>query len=506
MLLHVAAGLVLCLLTWIALRLMVGAPLLGRRGPGRLLPLFLDLLPEMIGFALFLLVTARPIMAGLGIVTLGIGLAIADRVKRKILGEPVLFADRAELIEVVRHPKLYLSFVGLVPMVLATFACAAVVAAFLMIEPPLWHAGVPAVVAAAIVAIVIGRASFVVPALPLFLGRLARRYERLAITRDPAEDARRFGLLAACIIQATLASHERPARQQAAQARAWPSLPDDAGPIVIVQGESFIDATRLHAAFADLLPHFARLKEEAVVRGRLDVPCWGANTIRTELAVLAGLGPNEVGLDRYNPYEHFAQVPLPSLASVARAAGYRTICLHPYTANFYARDKVMPLLGFDEFIAIDAFTDAPRVGPYVSDVAVAERAAQLVRAHGPRVLIFIITMQNHGPWDAAHDAVEPVALPLEWQAFADPTAVGRWLAHLRATDAMIPILRDAIGAAGWLVFYGDHQPSLAGPFHVPGAPDQRSDYAIWRPGMAGGVRSDLAAEQIAFTLFGCMKQ
>lgn len=233
------------------------------------------------------------------------------------------------------------------------------------------------------------------------------------------------------------------------------------------------------------------------MHGPLTVPCWGANTIRSELAMLTGLGNDDLGLDSFNPYEYFARVPLPSLASTARSAGYRTICIHPYQPDFYYRDKVMPLLGFDQFIGIEGFAGAARTGPYVSDVAVAERLAAIIADQGPKVLVFAITMQNHGPWDAAHDAIDPVALPPKWGDVPQKVAMGRWLRHLESTDAMIPILRRAIGEKGWMIFYGDHQPSLAGPFHVAGAIDKRSDYAIWRAGGAAGDRVDLAAEDIA---------
>ena len=502
--LHVGVGLAIGLLTWLGLRRLVGAPLLGQPGRQRLAVLALDGFAPLTGFVLFLLPTARPVMAGLGILSLGLGMGVADRVKRAVLDEPVVFADRAELLEVVRHPRLYLAFVGVWRMALGTLACVAVVAGLIRFEPPLWHMSLPGALALAGVAAVIGRALFVLPGLAGMLPVLARFYARLRPTRDPAADAARFGLLATCIIQATLARTERDDRQRAAQARRWAALPADAGPIVIVQGESFVDARRLHPELAGRLPNFARIQREAALHGRLTVPCWGANTIRSELAVLTGLGEDEVGLDRYNPYEHFARVPLPSLASTARAAGYRTICLHPYDAGFYYRDRVMPLLGFDRFVGIEGFADAPRDGPYVSDIAVAERAAALIREHGPRLLLFLITMENHGPWDAEHTAPPASSVPESWRGLADGAAAGRWLRHLDSTDAMIPILRDAIGAAGWLMFYGDHQPSLAGPFHAPGAPDRRTDYAIWQAGRSKGERRDLAAEDLSAALLGAM--
>jgi hypothetical protein len=500
---QVLCGLLITLATWAGLRRLVGAPLVARPVGA----MIADMFPFLAGFLLFLLPTARPILAGLGVMTLGIGLGVADRVKRKILDEPVVFADRSELIEVVRHPRLYLAFVGLWRMIGGAAVSLAIVAALVRAEPPLWHMGLITALLLAIVAVALGRACFIVPTMPPLARALSRYYASLRPSREPVTDAARFGLLASCLMHAMLARSERPARQQAAQARAWPDLPADAGPIILIQGESFVDAGRLHPALAGHLPHFAALRREGVAHGRLTVPCWGANTIRSELAMLTGLGTPEIGLDRFNPYERFARVTLPSLASQARAAGYTTICIHPYDADFYYRDKVMPLLGFDRFVGVEGFAGAARNGPYVSDIAVAEEAARLIREHGPKILLFAITMENHGPWDAEHDGIPPAALPAEWRDLPDAAAAGRWLKHLQSTDAMIPILRDAIaahGPGGWLLFYGDHQPSLAGPFHAPDANDRRSDYAIWGGQARPGTRRDIAAEDLAATLLTAM--
>jgi hypothetical protein len=499
-------GIAISLAAWLGLRRLVDAPPFGDAPLGSANVVALDAFPFLAGFGLFLLPTGRPILSGLAVLCLAIGMGVADRVKRIVLDEPVVFADRSELIEVVRHPRLYLAFVGTWRMICATVAILLVIAWLIDLEAPLWPVSLISALLLAFVAVVAGRLLFVIPSGPALLPRLATYYRRLDPSRDPATDSARFGLLATCIIHATLARAERPERQRAAQDRHWPALPAN-GPILIVQGESFVDARRLDPALAGHLPHFGKLQAESVCHGKLAVPCWGANTIRSELAVLTGLGADDVGLDRFNPYEHFARVPLPSLAHQARAAGYRTICIHPYEANFYYRDKVMPLLGFDEFIGIEGFAGAARSGPYVSDIAVAECVAKHVREHGPRVLVFAITMENHGPWDAEHDPLPPAMLPEAWRGRADGPEIGRWLKHLQSTDAMIPILREAIaatGSPGWLIFYGDHQPSLAGAFQAPDAADRRSDYAIWGSAAAPGERADLAAENIAATLMEAM--
>ena len=503
---HFFVGMAISLATWLGLRRMVGAWPFGPQPSVRLSILLIDLFPCLAGFALFLLPTGRPILAGLTVMCLGAGMGVADRVKRAVLGEPVVFADRAELIEVVRHPRLYLAFVGTGRMILATLAILLAIIWLIDLEPALWPVTPISAGINAVVAVVIGRLLFVIPSSRPLCDRLAAFYRRVEPSRDPVSDAAQFGLLATCVIHATLARAERGDRQRKAQAKKWPALPAN-GPILIVQGESFVDARRLAPALADHLPHFARLQAEAVQSGKLTVPCWGANTIRSELAVLTGLGSDDIGLDRFNPYEHFARVPLPSLAQQARAAGYSTICIHPYDANFYYRDKVMPLLGFDRFIGIEGFAGAERSGPYVSDIAVAQCVARYVRDFGPRVLIFVITMENHGPWDAEHDSLPPASLPESWRGLPDAAETGRWLRHLQSTDAMIPILRDAItasGSPGWLVFYGDHQPSLSGAFRAAEADDGRSDYAIWGSNAAPGAGADIAAEEIAEALMKAM--
>jgi hypothetical protein len=473
----------LCLASWLALRRLVGARLIDGARPGAML---LELMPIAIGFALFLLATARPVLSGVGMAGLAFGLGLTDVMKRRILAEPVVFADRAELLDVVRHPRFYIAFIGTIPMVIGTVSLLGLIGLELWVEPPLWHI-VPSLSARLVVAaIALGRFAFVLPAQPWAVGRLARLYAHMAPSRDPATDARRFGLLASLVIQATLARAERPARRAAACAVALPPMPARQGPIILWQAESFADPTRLAADYRDRLPTIAAMQREATAWGPLSVPAWGANTIRTELAAIAGLGPEALGLDRFNPYDAFVRVPLPSLAAQARAAGYRTICVHPYSRSFYARDTVIPLLGFDRFIGIEAFAAAETDTGYVTDMALARFVADLVRAEGPDLFVFAISIENHGPWDAKHDGLPAAPLPAAWRGLPDSAAIGRWLRHIEAADRAMAILRESLIAQGrgWIGFYGDHQPSLQGPF-APG--DRRTDYFMWRPGGRGAV-------------------
>jgi phosphoglycerol transferase MdoB-like AlkP superfamily enzyme len=240
--------------------------------------------------------------------------------------------------------------------------------------------------------------------------------------------------------------------------------------------------------------------------GRLAVPCWGANTVRTEFAVLTGLPEAAIGLDKFNPYQGFARAPVSSLAWQMRSEGYRTVCVHPFDRRFYGRNGVMRNLGFDEFLGEEVFQGAERVGSYVADVEVARFVARLLKEREPNLFVFIVTIENHGPWptNGVHHPDEADSL---WRGLVVPeterSAFKGFVQGVRNADAMLGMLTqtlDASTAGGLLALYGDHLPSFPKTFHRFGFHDERSDYLLWRAGSGLGARRDLAAQDLARTI------
>ena len=69
-----------------------------------------------------------------------------------------------------------------------------------------------------------------------------------------------------------------------------PRLPN----IVVVQSESFFRADRFYDQVRkNLFPRFAQIEREAIWAGKVQVPAWGANTVRTEFGFLSGLAESE---------------------------------------------------------------------------------------------------------------------------------------------------------------------------------------------------------------------
>ncbi|HNG04204.1 MAG TPA: LTA synthase family protein, partial [Nitrospira sp.] len=330
---------------------------------------------------------------------------------------------------------------------------------------------------------------------------LVGSWKTLPVSFEPVRDARALGLLA---------SLWRYAQEEATPLAVaspfdflTPRRPEgDLSHLVAVQSESFFDPRPLFAGIRpEVLAEFDRLRGDAVALGKLMVPAWGANTVRTEFAFLTGIGVDKLGVHRFNPYRAIAAGgDVPSLASYLKGLGYRTVCIHPYPASFYHRDRVYPRLGFDEFLDVRAFGDTMRFGPYIGDAAVADKVAALLReATGP-VFVFVITMENHGPLH-----LERVA-PADVEAlYSTPSPVGCddltiYLRHLRNADQMIAKLRQTLERCerpASLCWFGDHVPIMPSVYETFGAPNGEVEYVIWsnqnpaRPRAVDLVANDL---------------
>jgi hypothetical protein len=449
-----------------------------------------------IAFAIVLLVVQRPWFAALLVLAELLFLTIVSNRKVRALREPFVYQDFEYFTDVIRHPRLLLPYLGVIPALVVCAAFGAAIYLGVALEPGLpAHAGWPAFGAGTAVMAALGAAL-------LWAGTPSP----LPASFRPAEDIRRHGQLASFWYY-WLAERGRPAlpgttRYSGAPARPAGGLPD----IVIVQSESFFDARRLHAGVrAELLAEFDAARQASVQSGYAQVPAWGGNTARSEFAFLTGLRSDRLGVNLFNPYRKLAQQAVPTLAGLAKRAGYRTVCVHPYPVSFYSRDTAYPALGFDEFLDLQHFRDAQRYGPYVSDAAVADAISALLDGAREPLLVFAITMENHGPLHlekVAPGDVERLYTAAPPAGYEDLTV---YLRHLANADRMIRALRSRLERSprdAWLAWYGDHVPILPGVYDATGYADGRTDYFIWGKGRgpAPGVPVELRIEELGAAL------
>lgn len=423
----------------------------------------------------------RPWLAALScIATLAIMTTI-DGLKRRVIGEPLVFSDFALLRQVPRHPELYYTRSLADPrMALPLIAALAVIAFWYAVEPSLLPAS-PVAAAAAIVLLPSALIGLVLAA----RSKVGRKLLRRRFSRPDLEaDVARYGLVATTL--AYLGRRDAEKAEPPSHSQPYPAVaaagPDDV--VVLVQLESFLDPVVLGGP---PLPLMARIREKAAQYGRLAVPAHGAYTMRTEHAVLTGMEGAYLGFGAFDPYLATGGRDPTSLARRARAAGFETVFIHPFHPDFFDRAQVMRGFGFERLIMEEDFSGAPRVGPYIGDAAVAERILAEVRSRTGPLFVFCVTMENHGPW-------KPGRLP----GFDDPRA--QYLHHVANTGRCVEALIDGMSESGkgrrTLCVFGDHPPSLAS---CPPSAQSQTDYAVFRFGFddAGTPqRRDLRAAEL----------
>lgn len=423
--------------------------------------------------AVLTLVLGRPWFAAAAVSALLLVLVLVNNAKFKALREPFVFQDFEYFTDAIRHPRLYLPFLGWDRFLGATLGVAGAVAIGLYLEPvPVNRLSPTSQLGASLMLLAFGSAA-------LWLGH---RYQ-LRITFLPEKDVSALGFLP------TLWRYGQEARQIPSEVSPFQSLPavippDPLPHLVVVQSESFFDPRPLFAGIRpELLAEFDRLKADAVAYGKLSVPAFGANTVRTEFAFLTGIPEECLGAHRFNPYRAIAAGWQPgSVASWLKRLGYRTVCIHPYPASFYQRDRVYPCLGFDHFIDIRAFDPGERSGPYIGDLLVAEKVTAMLREAREPLFLFVITMENHGPLH-----LEQVAQGDIERLYASPPPNGCddltiYLRHLRNADRMIACLRQALEQlerSACLCWFGDHVPIMTAVYEQLGIPGGETDYVIW---------------------------
>jgi hypothetical protein len=428
----------------------------------------------LLAFALELALFRRPYFAGANVVAIVLVLVLVSRAKYHAMQEPFVYPDFEYFTDAVKHPRLYLPFFGWGNACAACGGYGLVLWLGLMFEHTIVANDWPSFI------LIFAGMSAAGLALSVWAGR------RLSVDLDAEADLRRLGLVGMLWAygraerQSMDAVIKRAPFRAAAPGETPAVLPD----LVSIQSESFFDVRRAYPIVKkDVLRGFDELCAEAFVHGELQVAARGANTVRTEFAFLSGMSADELGVHRYNPYRRLAGKGLPTVASYLKSLGYRTICVHPYHRSFYRRDTVLPALGFDEFIDIEAFDSTQRVGAFVGDQALGNYVSSLLKRDDPRPLfIHVITMENHGPLHletvTADDARDVLNGPMP-TGCEDLVAYAR---HLRNADAMFSELRQTLlrnGRPAGLCVFGDHVPIMPKVYRALGEVSGSTDGFIW---------------------------
>jgi phosphoglycerol transferase MdoB-like AlkP superfamily enzyme len=425
----------------------------------------------LLAFTGVLLVVQRPWFAMLLVSAFMLLIVVISNAKFKSLAEPFTVQDFRYLKDAIRYPRLYLPFLGWAKALLAVFGVVLAMCIGLLVEPAV--AGGVLGISAAIVSALLGSAFL------LWLGN--RQLPQPAF--DPIDDLSRFGLLTSLWAYAR-ALREMPTVVDQLVIDPETGLLAHRPHLVAVQSESFFDPRGLLPGIkSEVLAAFDAAKEEARGYGSLLVPALGANTVRSEFGFLSGVDDSSLGAHKFNPYESVLKGwKVDTLPKLLKRLGYRTVCIHPYVAGFYSRDRVFPLLGIDEFIDLSAFDGAERDGHYVSDAAVTDKVLAVLAAAQVPTFVFVITMENHGPLHLEQISPEKVDTLYDAPPPGGFNDLSAYLRHLKNADQMVARLAaafDQMTTPVSLCWYGDHVPIMPDVYDQLQYWPRDSDYLIW---------------------------
>ncbi len=252
--------------------------------------------------------------------------------------------------------------------------------------------------------------------------------------------------------------------------------------IVVVMNESFCDLSvydGMHAGYEG--PSFFKHGlTDALASGTLNVSVHGAGTCNSEFEFLTGNALCFVGAGKY-PYSIYDLADVDALPAQLKSIGYHTLAMHPNYASNWNRNRVYPLMGFDEYLSIDDFGGVPDPAidtqtpnePHcevfhsgVSDAATYGVVLDRLRTSEEPLFVFDVTMANHGSYDQNNlpKAYRMNFQPADYAGEETPERLNEFLGCIAKSDddlrAFVEELRS-ISKPVVLVFFGDHQPTLS---------------------------------------------
>jgi hypothetical protein len=392
-------------------------------------------------------------------------LSLACFLKLKNLGEPIYPWDYLSIPQFAGMSVGYAAIAGKAVAVLCLIAlCLVALVVQQRRERRASRAG------AAALAVVLAVASHF-----LFLSKTTTRRPGgvVHVAWSQADNLRANGLLSFLALNLGPALISEPPGYDRAAIQAICSEPQSLAPtggrpadVVLVLDEAF---TRIDRTFArwvkfnrELTPFFTSLKP-----GKLSLPTFGGFTANAEFEILTGTAYADLPSGSV-PYQQYLQRTFPfSLPRLFERAGYRTIAVHPFLRTFWNRDHALRQLGFDQFLSIEDLGLGPAI-PYVRDQALLPVITRLLDDdHRPPLFIFVITMENHGPWFAPryeHRTVELEAAPADWTSAARESFANYGQGAANA-DAFLHGLVDYAKARANVVvaMFGDHHPTFLIP-------------------------------------------
>ena len=236
--------------------------------------------------------------------------------------------------------------------------------------------------------------------------------------------------------------------------------------IIVVMNESYADLQVLGEFETNLKPqtYFQSLKRNTI-HGYALSSVFGAKTPNSEWEYMTG---NSMAFLPTGSvvYQQYLQEDATSMVSLLKNNGYTCVAMHPYYETGWSRNQVYPALGFDEMYFIDDFPQKNIVREYIADEELYDKIIARYKQKDPQESLFMmtVTMQNHGGYATEYDNFREDVHKIG-RSYTD---ANQYLSLLKVSDEALQKLISYFSSVDEpveIVFFGDHQPSLAEGFY-----------------------------------------
>lgn len=241
--------------------------------------------------------------------------------------------------------------------------------------------------------------------------------------------------------------------------------------VIVVMNESFADISGMADdgilnINKEVTPFVDKWKDN-VIKGHFLSSVLGGGTAKSEFEFLTG-NSGAFYPSGSMPYQQFIHQEMESMASILGDLGYTSIAFHPYLGTGWDRNRVYPLMGFEDFITLDDMPeDMDKVRVYCSDKGDYDKVLQILDEHDKQespLFLFNITMQNHGSYVGTYDnfSVDIQESNMNYEE------LNQYLSLIHLSDQALEELVKQLTAREEDVivcFFGDHLPGLDWSFY-----------------------------------------
>lgn len=231
--------------------------------------------------------------------------------------------------------------------------------------------------------------------------------------------------------------------------------------IIVIMDESFADLRVLGdiKTNVELMPFIDSLSKNTL-KGYALSSVYGGNTANSEWEYQTG---NSMAFLKGGSvvYQQYMDRHPDSLVSTLKNVGYTCVAMHPYFKNGWSRNRVYPMLGYDETHFIEDFDRTQLMRKYITDEELYRKIIKRYedKSEDEKLYIMGVTMQNHSSYDYSGEHYKQYVYK---DGKSDPR-LDQYLQLIHESDAAIEKLVTyfkSVDDPVEIVFFGDHQPGF----------------------------------------------